>query len=92
MANVTSGNPLSIDTTGTITTDTVGVVSITIVASSDAPVVVLTNTAGAEIFRYVPEDAPVRTITLPIGPTQWVGISADTLTDVTRVFINRISR
>jgi len=89
MANKIVGNPLTIDTTGTITTKTITVQSVTIVGSSDAPTVVLTNTAGDEILRYVPAAATVRNITLPIGPTNWIGLIALTLTNVTRVFINQ---
>ena len=92
MANVTSNNPITIDTTGTITTERINVQSVTIVGSTDAPVVVLSDTAGNEIFRDVPAVAGVRTRTLNIGPTSWNGIAADTLTNITRVFINQVSQ
>ena len=91
MSNVVNNNPITIDTVETVTTKRINVERVTIVASTNAPVVVLSDTAGNEIFRYVPAAMTVRTITLPIGPTSWNGIVADTLTNITRVFINQKS-
>ena len=92
MANSTTTNPITIDTTGAITTTRKNVQSVTIVGSTDAPVVVLNDADGVEIFRYVPAAATVRTQTLNIGPTSWKSITAATLTNVTRVFINLVSK
>lgn len=91
MSNEVNNNPITIDTTGTITAKRVNVASVTIVASTDAPTVVLSDTDGNEIFRYVPAVMTLRTRTLAIGPTSWNGIVADTLTNIIRVFINQES-
>jgi len=92
MANVTTGNPITIDATGVITTTRKNVQSVTVVGSTDAPVVVLNDAAGKELFRYVPNAATVRTQTFNIGPTSWESITAATLTNVTRVFVNLVSQ
>lgn len=88
MANSLTTNPITVDSTGVITTTRKTVQSITVVASSDAPVVVLNDADGVEIFRDVPAVAAMRTRTFNIGPTSWNSITAATLTNVTRVFIN----
>ena len=93
MANVTNiKGPFTIDTVDTITTERVLVKSIVVVASSDAPTVVLNDKDGNEVFRDVPAAATVRTRTSDIGPTIWNGITAATLTNVTRVFVYPYSK
>jgi hypothetical protein len=91
MANVVGTNVITIDTAAAVTLKLHTVQSVVIVASQDSPVVVLTDVDGAEIFRAAPVATGFRTFTYPIGPVDWKGITAATLTNITRVFVNLTS-
>ena len=93
MANVTSKNPLIIDTVGSISSSAVWVQSVVIRASANSWAVVLHDKVSGDIvFEASSEITNDRGGCFPVGPTKWAGIYATTLTNITGIQINQVSK
>ncbi len=93
MSNVTSKNPFIIDTVGLITASGVFVQSVVVRASADSWAVVLHDAASGDIvFEASSAETGNRGGCFPVGPTKWAGIYATTLTLITGIQINLVSK
>lgn len=93
MSNLTSQNPLVIDTIGVISATALLVESIVVRASADVWVVVLHDAAsGNKVFEMTSSITNDRGGCFHVGPTKWAGIYATTLTNITSVQVNLNSK